>query len=164
MTSVATTRTRSIFLNVAFVLWVVLVCFVKSALACSFICYPVYMVRISLFLLFCYILYWIISFILRSSFLLWPIDLQLDSWIRPEKEWFPRRTRDAEESAVPCNTPCHGSYLQNPGMNDILLVSGRKPTIKKYAVPGSPLRRSDELPSWLIMRSSPSWRLARISS
>jgi len=164
MTSVATTRTRSIFLNVDFVLWVVLVCFVESALACSFICYPVYMVRISMFVFFCYTLYWIISFFLRSSFLLWCSELQLDSWVRPEKEWFPRQTWDAEESAVPCNTSCHGSYLQKPRINDVVLVSGRRPTIKRYAVPGSPLRRSDALPSWLIMRNSSSWRLARISS
>jgi hypothetical protein len=122
------------------------------------------MVHLSLSLFFCYILHWIISFLLRFSFLLWCSELQLDNRVRPEKEWFPRRTRDTEESAVPCNTSCHGSYLQKAGMKDVLLVSGRRPTIKEYAVPGSPLRRSDALSSWLIMRNSSSWRLARISS
>jgi hypothetical protein len=40
---------------------------------------------------------------------------------------------------------------QKPGMNDVLLVSGIRQTIQKYAVLGSPPRHSDALPSWLIM-------------
>lgn len=37
--------------------------------------------------------------------------------------------------------------IQNPGMNDVLLVSGGRQTIQKYAALGSALRHSDALPS-----------------
>lgn len=97
MTPVATSRTCTSFLNVDLGLWVVLVCIVASALVCSFICYLVWKVRISLYVFLSYILHRIISFLLRSSFYLRRSELQLDSWVRPEKEWFPMRTRDTVE-------------------------------------------------------------------
>lgn len=163
MTPVATSRTRSIFwvlTSFSESFWSVLYNLLWCVL--SYVALSKWSVCLSVFL--CYILHWIISFLLRSSFLLWRSELQLDSWVRLEKEWFSKRTRDTEESAVPCNTSCRGSYLQKPGMNDVLLVRGRKPTMKMYAVPGFPLRRCDALPSWLIMRNSSSWKPARISS